>query len=66
MPYHAMPYRAGTIRMTPVYHDGVVYVGSDADYIYALDADSFELKWKRNKKLISNPRGIPVIAKVPP
>ena len=50
--------------MTPVYHGGRIYVGTDADYIYGLDADTFQQKWKSKRNYLWNPRGTPVIATV--
>lgn len=31
---------------TPVYEDGVIYVGAQSKQFYALDADSLEIKWE--------------------
>ena len=56
----------GGIKMTPVYHEQSerVYVGSDADFIHGLDADSFEEKWKSRAEEVYDPRGTPVVATV--
>ena len=56
----------GNIAMTPVYHGGMIYVGSDGRFggVFGLDADTFEVKWRGKRKIVKDPRGTPVIATV--
>ena len=36
----------GYVHSSPAVSEGVVFVGSDDDYVYALDADTGAVKWK--------------------
>src|SRR4051794_15263930 len=37
----------GPIRGTPIVYDGVVYVGSGDGFLYAIDATTGGLRWRR-------------------
>ena len=45
----------GWVNSCPVVSDGVVYVGSQNDYLYALDANTGEMKWKFKIGRVGNP-----------
>jgi outer membrane protein assembly factor BamB len=38
---------SGSLQSTPIVANGCVYVGSSTGWVFALDADSLELVWKR-------------------
>ena len=47
----------GPVRLAPTVHEGLVLAGSDDGCVYALDADTGELKWK--KRIAPSDRRIP-------
>ncbi len=50
--------RYAAVRSTPLYHNGVVYVGSAGTTLYALDAVTGIQKWwfETDGAIVANPR----------
>jgi outer membrane protein assembly factor BamB len=55
---------ASTIRSTPTYSDGVIYIGANDGYFYALDAETGSQKWVF--RTTGSVRSHPVVIKTSP
>jgi len=50
----------GTMQATPVVVNGVMFIGSGAGTVFAIDARSGAIKWKYESKMIGTNRGVAV------